>query len=118
MLNVILITERARHSGLINEDFTNGELDDYSPSPSARSSPAPSTRYKYSRFASGLFVILFSLICTLYLTIIIVIAMKIVATCFLHYQGYCNQKYTFTESVLVWARQVFFFAPTFSKSRA
>ena len=49
---MILKTERGRQSGLLNaDDFTNGDLDDYSPSPSARSSPAPSARYKYSRFA-------------------------------------------------------------------
>lgn len=49
--------ERGRHSGLLHtEDFTNGDLDDYSPSPSARSSPAPSTRYKYSRFVLQLCV--------------------------------------------------------------
>ena len=51
ILFVAMATERGRPSGLLTaDDFTNGELDDYSPSPSARSSPAPSTRYKYSRF--------------------------------------------------------------------
>ena len=51
-------TERGRQSGLLNaDDFTNGDLDDYSPSPSARSSPAPSARHKYSRFVLCLMIV-------------------------------------------------------------